>query len=136
MPAPRFWCWSAAVGPGNAVRSNGYLAFVDDDADAREAFVADARAAFRTASQRYSLVWDEAAVRQFANQSATTYRILTNRGVRFGRRVARPEHSADRIRAVVDPAMFGRAYEADFARPGIRTEWACAPNASSSRPVG
>ena len=107
---------------GNAVRSNGYLAFVDDDADAREAFVADARAAFRTASQRYSLVWDEAAVRQFANQSATTYRILTNRGVRFGRRVARPEHSADRIRAVVDPAMFGRAYEADFARPGIRTE--------------
>lgn len=108
---------------GNAIRSNGYLAFVGDDAGERDLFVADARAAFSLAADRYGLVWDEAAVRQFADQSAETYRILTSRGVRFNRRIARPEHSADRIRAVVDPAMFGRAYEADFAGAGIRTEF-------------
>jgi len=108
---------------GNAIRSNGYLAFVGEDADERDLFVADARAAFQLAADRYGLVWDEAAVRQFADQSAETYRILTSRGVRFNRRVARPEHSADRIRAVADPAMFGRAYEADFAAASIRTEF-------------
>jgi succinate dehydrogenase/fumarate reductase flavoprotein subunit len=108
---------------GNAVRSNGYLAFVDSDEAARDAFVADARAAHRKAAERCGLVWDESAVGQFAAESATTYRILTRRGVRFSRKVPRPEHSVDRIQAVVDPAMFGRAYAADFARPAIRTQF-------------
>lgn len=110
---------------GNAVRSNGYLAFVGDDhlgdGDSCEAFVADAHAAYRSAADRYGLVWDEAAVRLFADRSAETYRILTDRGVRFSRMVSRPEHSVDRIHAVVDAAMFGAAYEADFACPVIST---------------
>ncbi|MBX7434769.1 FAD-dependent oxidoreductase [Mycobacterium sp. Y57] len=108
---------------GNAVRSNGYLAFVDSDAAARDAFVADARAAYRQAADEYGLVWDEPAIRQFAAASATTYRILTRRGVRFSRRVPRPEHSVDRIQAVVDPVMFGRAYAPDFAQTAVRTEF-------------
>ena len=91
---------------GNAIRSNGYLAFVGDD-DSMEAFVADAYAAYRSAADRYGLVWDEAAVRKFAVHSAKTYRILTGRRVRFSRIVSRPEHSVDRIHAVVDAAMFG-----------------------------
>lgn len=108
---------------GNAVRSNGYLAFVGVGAGAREAFVADAYAAYRTAADRYGLVWDEAAFRQFAAHSAATRRLLTSRGVRFSHSVSRPEHSTDRIEAVVDPAMFGRAYGADFAAPAIRTRF-------------
>ncbi len=105
---------------GNAIRSNGYLAFVGDD-DSRDAFVADAYAAYGSAAQRYGLVWDEPAVRLFADHSAETYRILTGRGVRFSRTVSRPEHSVERIHAVVDAAMFGAAFEPDFDRPAITT---------------
>jgi succinate dehydrogenase/fumarate reductase flavoprotein subunit len=108
---------------GNAVRSNGYLAFVDSDAGAGDTFFADAHAAYRKAADDYELVWDPSAIRQFAAESATTYRILARRGVRFSRRVPRPEHSADRIQAVVDPVMFGRAYAPDFAQTAIRTEF-------------
>lgn len=108
---------------GNAVRSNGYCAFVGADATAQSAFVEDARTAYRGAAARYGLVWDEAAVRQFAAQSATTYRALIARGVQFSRTVTRPEHSVDRILAVTDAAMFGRAYAADFTGPGIGTEF-------------
>lgn len=108
---------------GNAIRSNGYLAFVGRSGEHRAAFLDDARAAYVRASERYGLVWDEAAVRQFAVESAETQRILTRRGVRFNRTVARPEHSVDRIHAVADPAMFARAYAGDFTRPTVRTEF-------------
>lgn len=109
---------------GNAIRSNGYLAFVGGGAsDSKDAFVADAHAAYRSAADRYGLVWSESAVRLFADHSAETHRILTRRGVRFSRMVSRPEHSIDRIQAVVDAAMFAAAFEADFAGPSITTEF-------------
>ncbi len=75
---------------GNAVRSNGYLAFVEDQP---ETFVADAFRAFALAAKRYGLVWDASAVRQFAAESADAHRILTGRGVRFSRTVPRPSAS-------------------------------------------
>ncbi len=111
-----------AIG-GNAVRSNGYLAFVGRDERAQTVFADDARAAYRRGADSYRLVWDEAAVRQFAAQSAITRKILIGRGVRFSRTVARPEHSVDRIEAVADPAMFARAYAADFASRAIHTRF-------------
>ena len=58
---------------GNAVRSNGYLAFVEDQP---EAFVDDAFRAYALAAKRYGLVWDATAVHQFAAESADTHRIL------------------------------------------------------------
>lgn len=103
---------------GNAITSTGYLAFVHDD---REGFYADALRAFEAAARRYALVWDAAAIRQFAAESGETHRDLTSRGVRFSRIVTRPEHSVDRIYAVEDPAMFARAYAADFENPRVRT---------------
>lgn len=103
---------------GNAVRSNGYLAFVEDEP---ETFVADAFRAFALAAKRYGLVWDASAVRQFAAESAETHRILTGRGVRFSRTVPRPEHSIERIHAVEDPEMFATAYADDFANPAVTT---------------
>lgn len=103
---------------GNAVRSNGYLAFVEDEP---ETFVADAFRAFALAAKRYGLVWDAGAVRQFAAESAETHRILTGRGVRFGRTVPRPEHSVERIHAVEDPEMFATAYADDFANASVTT---------------
>ena len=103
---------------GNAVRSNGYLAFVEDEP---EAFVADAFRAFALAAKRYGLVWDPSAVRQFAADSADTHRILAGRGVRFSRTVPRPEHSVERIHAVEEPEMFARAYADDFANPAVTT---------------
>lgn len=114
-----------AIG-GNAVRSNGYLAFVGSQmqtahavADDEETFVSDARRAFDLMRDRFGLMWDEQAVRLFARESAETYRDLTSRGVRFSRVVPRPEHSVDRVLAVQDPAMFGRAFAAEFAAPGV-----------------
>lgn len=113
---------------GNAVWSNGYLAFVSSDmqqaygiSDGEEFFVADARAAFELARQRFGVVWDEDVVRLFARESAETYRMLAARGVRFTRFVSRPQHSVDRVVAVEDPTMFSRAFEADFASPAVRT---------------
>ncbi len=85
---------------GNAVWSNGYLAFVCSEVqqargirDGEESFVADARGAFERATDRFGVVWDDDIVRLFARESAQTYRILTARGVRFIRFVPRPEHS-------------------------------------------
>jgi succinate dehydrogenase/fumarate reductase flavoprotein subunit len=125
----------AAIG-GNAMRSNGYLAFVgsppqlahgiDDDG---LQFLADARRVFDTACERFGLVWDEDVVRLFAAESAATYRLLTSRGVRFTHLVPRPEHGVDRILAVQDPGMFARAFAADFASPAVRTLFGIAPTA-------
>lgn len=113
---------------GNAVCSNGYLAFVCSDmqneqgiSDDEELFVADAREAFELARERFGVVWDEDVVRLFARESAKTYRMLAARGARFTRFVSRPQHSIDRIVAVEHPTMFSQAFEPDFASPAVRT---------------
>lgn len=114
---------------GNAVWSTGYLAFVDSEmqrsrgiADDEETFVADARAMVEQAKDRFGVEWDEALVRLYARESAETYRILTARGVRFSRFIPRPrQHSVDRMAAVEDSWMLGRAFRPDFDLPNVTT---------------
>lgn len=114
---------------GNAVWSTGYLAFVGSDmqreqgiADGEELFVADARRTVDEANDRFGVEWDEALVRLFARESAETYRILTARGVRFSRFIPRPrQHTVDRMAAVEDSWMLGRAFLDDVAAPGVTT---------------
>jgi succinate dehydrogenase/fumarate reductase flavoprotein subunit len=109
---------------GNAVWSTGYLAFVDSDmqreqgiVDSEEIFVSDARAMVEAAEDRFGVQWDEGLVRLFARESAETYRILTERGVRFSRFIPRPkQHTVDRMAAVEDSWMIGRAFQPDFER--------------------
>jgi succinate dehydrogenase/fumarate reductase flavoprotein subunit len=61
-------------------------------------------------------------VRLFAEESAETYRILTERGVRFCRFIPRPaQHTVDRMAAVEDTWMFQRAFQPDFERPSVTT---------------
>jgi len=112
---------------GNAVWSTGYLAFVDSDmqreqgiADDVEVFVDDARAMVDAARDQFGVEWDEALVRLFARESAQTYRLLTERGVRFSRFIPRPrQHTVDRMAAVEDSWMLGRAFVADFERDNV-----------------
>ncbi|MEB3277199.1 MAG: FAD-dependent oxidoreductase [Cyanobacteriota bacterium] len=104
---------------GNAVRSNGYLAFVDEGVEAQDAFVADAEAAFRAVGAA-DLVWDASAVWQFAAESAATYRSLVARGVRFGRAMRRGGHGSKRIRALLNPGALVSAYAPDLAGRSIR----------------
>lgn len=112
---------------GNAVWSTGYLAFVDSDmqreqgiVDDVEVFVDDARAMVDAARDQFGVEWDEALVRLFARESAQTYRILTERGVRFSRFIPRPrQHTVDRMAAVEDSWMLGRAFVADFERDNV-----------------
>ena len=114
---------------GNAVWSTGYLAFVDSDmqrqadiSDDEETFVADARHMVEQAEDHFGVQWDEDLVRLFARESAETYRILASRGVRFSRFIPRPkQHTVDRMAAVEDTWMLGRAFERDFASPQVRT---------------
>src|ERR1700749_2722414 len=114
---------------GNAVWSTGYLAFVGsqmqldaDIADDEEIFVADARKMVEQAEDQFGVEWDEDLVRLFARESAETYRLLTERGVRFSRFIPRPkQHTVDRMAAVEDTWMLGRAFEPDFASPLVRT---------------
>lgn len=113
---------------GNAVRSNGYLAFVGSDEqsahnvhDTVETFIDDAHRAWMASSSRYGLIWDGAVVQRFAAESRHTYRMLTQRGVRFTRLMSRPGHTVDRLLAVEDPAMFAHAFAADFASPRVHT---------------
>src|SRR4051794_24600502 len=114
---------------GNAVWSTGYLAFVNSDmqreqgiVDDVEVFVDDARAMVDAARDQFGVEWDEALVRLFARESAQTYRFLTERGVRFSRFIPRPrQHTVDRMAAVEDSWMFGRAFRADFERDNVRT---------------
>src|ERR1700749_696999 len=114
---------------GNAVWSTGYLAFVGsqmqldaDIADDEEIFVADARKMVEQAEDQFGVEWDEDLVRLFARESAETYRLLTERGVRFSRFIPRPkQHTVDRMAAVEDTWMLGRAFEPDFASPRVRT---------------
>ena len=116
---------------GNAVWSTGYLAFVDSAmqreqgiADDEETFVADARAMVEQAYDRFGVEWDEALVRLFARESAETYRLLTERGVRFSRFIPRPrQHTVDRMAAVEDSWMLGRAFRADVERPGVTVRY-------------
>ncbi|MEV4747663.1 FAD-dependent oxidoreductase [Streptosporangium sp. NPDC049248] len=114
---------------GNCVWSTGYLAFVgsamqadqgiEDDV---ETFVRDAGRMVEAAAEEYGVTWDEDLVRLFAQESAETCRILTDRGVRFSRFIPRPrQHSIDRMAAVVDPWMFQRAFQPDFELPNVRT---------------
>lgn len=113
---------------GNAVWSTGYLAFVDSGmqrqagiCDDEEIFVADARRMVELADGHFGVQWDEDLVRLFARESAETYRILVSRGVRFVRFIPRPkQHTVDRMAAVEDTWMLGRAFEPDFATPGVR----------------
>ena len=112
---------------GNAVWSTGYLAFVNSDmqrdqgiVDDVEVFVDDARAMVDAARDQFGVEWDEALVRLFARESAQTYRILTERGVRFSRFIPRPrQHTVDRMAAVEDSWMLGRAFVADFERDNV-----------------
>ena len=92
---------------GNAVWSTGYLAFVGSEmqdeqgiVDSEETFVADARAMVEAVEDQFGVEWDEDLVRLFARESAQTYRILTERGVRFSRFIPRPkQHTVDRMAA-------------------------------------
>jgi succinate dehydrogenase/fumarate reductase flavoprotein subunit len=112
---------------GNAVWSTGYLAFVGSDmqreqgiVDDEEVFVADARRMVDQAADRFGVEWDEDLVRLFARESAETYRILVSRGVRFSRFIPRPrQHTVDRMAAVEDSWMLGRAFLPDFAAPDV-----------------
>lgn len=112
---------------GNAVWSTGYLAFVGSDmqaehgiVDDEEVFVEDARRMVTQAADRFGVQWDENLVRLFARESAETYRILTARGVRFSRFIPRPrQHTVDRMAAVEDSWMLGRAFLPDFAAPEV-----------------
>lgn len=114
---------------GNAVWSTGYLAFVGSEMqreqgieDDEETFVADARRMVDLAADRFGVEWDEALVRLFARESAETYRILTARGVRFSRFIPRPrQHTVDRMAAVEDTWMLGRAFLPEFDGPGVTT---------------
>ena len=114
---------------GNAVWSTGYLAFVDCEmqreqgiADDEETFIADAAAMVEQVRDDFGVEWDEALVRLFARESAETYRILTARGVRFSRFIPRPrQHTVDRMAAVEDSWMLGRAFMPDFERENVRT---------------
>ncbi|MCE3549879.1 FAD-binding protein [Pseudonocardia sp. RS11V-5] len=109
---------------GNAVWSTGYLAFVGSDmqaeqgiVDSEETFVADARAMVEAAEDQFGVECDEDLVRLFARESAETYRLLTERGVRFSRFIPRPkQHTVDRMAAVEDTWMLGRAFVPDFER--------------------
>jgi succinate dehydrogenase/fumarate reductase flavoprotein subunit len=70
----------------------------------------------------FSVEWDEELLRLFARESAETYRLLEARGVRFSRLIPRPkQHSIDRMAAVEDGWMLGRAFEPDFASPSVKT---------------
>ncbi|MGD9991429.1 FAD-binding protein, partial [Pseudonocardia sp.] len=114
---------------GNAVWSTGYLAFVNSGmqaeqgiVDSEETFVADARHMVDLARDQFGVEWDEALVRLYARESAETYRILTERGVRFSRFIPRPkQHSVDRMAAVEDTWMIGRAFQPDFERDNVTT---------------
>ncbi|MDD7937460.1 FAD-dependent oxidoreductase [Actinomycetospora lutea] len=116
---------------GNAVWSTGYLAFVDSAmqrdqgiTDDEETFVADARAMVEQAHDRFGVEWDEDLVRLFARESAETYRQLTERGVRFSRFIPRPrQHTVDRMAAVEDSWMLGRAFRRDVERPGVTVRY-------------
>ena len=88
--------------------------------DSVEVFVDDARAMVDAARDQFGVEWDEALVRLFARESAQTYRILTERGVRFSRFIPRPrQHTVDRMAAVEDSWMLGRAFVADFERDNV-----------------
>ncbi|GAA1866499.1 flavocytochrome c [Pseudonocardia ailaonensis] len=109
---------------GNAVWSTGYLAFVSSGmqaeqgiVDSEDTFVSDAKAMVDLADEDFGVEWDETQVRLFARESAETYRILTERGVRFSRFIPRPrQHTIDRMAAVEDSWMLGRAFQDDFER--------------------
>lgn len=112
---------------GNAVWSTGYLAFVgsalQDEAgihDDVETFLEDARQIVDPLRARFGLTWDTELTRLWAQESAETYRQLVARGVRFSRIIPRPrQHTTGRMLAIEDPWMLQRAYEADFAAPGV-----------------
>ena len=112
---------------GNAVWSTGYLAFVGSQmqadqgiADDVETFVRDARHMVDLAEDHFGVIWDEDIVRLFATESAQTYRILTERGVRFSRFIPRPtQHTVDRMAAIEDTWMLARAYRPDFELPNV-----------------
>ena len=114
---------------GNAVWSTGYLAFVDcamqreqGIADDEDTFVADARRMVVALGDRFGVQWDEQLVRLFARESAETYQILTDRGVRFSRFITRPaQHTVDRMASVEDSWMLGRAFRDDFELPAVTT---------------
>ncbi len=114
---------------GNAVWSTGYLAFVDSDmqrqadiSDDEETFVSDAWHMVEQSEDQFGVQWDEDLVRLFARESAETYRFLASRGVRFSRFIPRPkQHTVDRMAAVQDTWMLGRAFEPDFASPRVQT---------------
>ena len=85
-------------------------------ADDEETFVADARSIVEQVQDRFGVEWDEELLRLFARESAETYRLREARGVRFSRLIPRPrQHSIDRMAAVEDCGMLGRAFEPDFA---------------------
>ncbi|OJY52036.1 FAD-binding protein [Pseudonocardia sp. 73-21] len=112
---------------GNAVWSTGYLAFVGSGmqaeqgiADDVETFVRDARHMVDLAQDSFGIVWDEDIVRLFAAESAETYRIITERAVRFSRFIPRPrQHTVDRMAAIEDTWMLARAFQPDFEQPTV-----------------
>ena len=60
-------------------------------ADSEELFVSDAQRIFEQVAEHYGVVWEEPVVRLWARESAETYRILIERGVRFSRFIPAPQ---------------------------------------------
>jgi succinate dehydrogenase/fumarate reductase flavoprotein subunit len=112
---------------GNAVWSTGYLIFVGSAAqdalgieDSEELFIEDCRRLVDATKKEFGVVWDENLTRLFARESAETYRILTDRGVRFSRLIPRPDlHSVERIHATEDTWAYQRVFQPDFDRPNV-----------------
>jgi len=63
-------------------------------ADDEEVFLGDARAMVEQAREQFGVEWDEDLVRLFARDSAETYRVLIERGVRFSRSSRGPSSTA------------------------------------------
>lgn len=112
---------------GNAVRSTGYLAFVDVDyqreqgiEDSLEIFQRDAANQFALHRDKSGMIWDEDLTKLFARESAETYRRLVDLGVEFSRLIPRPQqNSVDRLLAVPDPAQLGVVHEKRLAELGV-----------------
>jgi fumarate reductase flavoprotein subunit len=114
---------------GNAIWSTGYVVFIDTPmqrelgiTDTVDLFLEDAQRMVDLQAAMYGVIYDKTLTRIYAEESAETYRILTERGVEFPKFIHRPkQHQVDRVAAVADTRMFASAFEADFAAPKVTT---------------
>ena len=112
---------------GNAARSTGYVAFAEFEMqaeigveDSPEQYLADMQAEINRQKGRYGLIFDADLARRYAEESAGTYRELTELGFRFDRFLPRPvQHTVDRMVSVADTAMFTTCFESALADAGV-----------------